>query len=304
MRFLLRVHPDPKNKTNNGPLFWWDSVWLNQVCWGEVDCEAHWSVIYCAAHRAANHHSLKRTVTTTTLIKAPVKRGSRSCKRCRAAGVKWRDDMEAIWSWVWCNLIGLSLHIKQRYGRGRNDVYRGSGGEETERSGKGRDEDMEIKEGREVKGGRREETLKQRKVGWGGKGELAWKAGRRGGGDGRVRSRERRLERRKKDLPWLCALEGKWETRTSNTSGAHKHHRICPVDNILQPADLQREKEDYDEKIQSERGGKARKKGSQRHKERGISVTMNAIQLQRASVGEGVPPCPHKTLIWNQLTPV
>lgn len=47
--------------------FWWDLLWLNQVYWGEVDCEAHWSVIYWAAHCIANHYSLKRTVATHLL---------------------------------------------------------------------------------------------------------------------------------------------------------------------------------------------------------------------------------------------
>ncbi len=105
--------------------------------------------------------------------------------------------------------------------------------------------------------------------------------------------REKRLVKRKKYLPWPCALLGKWEARASNTSGAHQHHLICCVDNILTASslDLHREKEDCAER-QTQFGDSGRN-------------TTNAIQLQRGSVGQEDPRCPRcpKTLIWNQLPP-
>lgn len=220
------------------------SVWLNQVCWGEVDYQAHWSIIFCSAHCAANHHSLKRH-RYNTFIKTPLMRGSISsggCEHSRAARVKWHDDMEVIWSWVWCNLIGLSLHIKQRGYRWRNDdVFTGTG---TKRSGEEGVKEMDIEKVREVRAWgkvRRKEWWEEQVCG------QVWKWSKMWGVGGRVKrgwEGQKQRKKREKYLPWPCALLGKWQIRASNTNGAHKYQLICPVDNILKTSslDLQREK--------------------------------------------------------------
>lgn len=256
---------------------------LLRWCWLESTPE---HCILCGTLRSKS--SQLDAHSYNTFIKNPSEAwqpGQLGCKRCRAARVKWHDDVEVIWSWALCYLIGQSLHIKQRDGRGRDDV--------------------ETREGREVRGGLREGRSDEGNR-WG-RGWMA-KVGSRGlkskekldvvdkGGIGHhLKGKGREEEGRdveserterwlgKRNLPWLCALLGTWETRASSTSGAHKHHLICPVDNILTTSslDLRRERIDYVEKKQSKR---ERKGGfSDRN-------AMNAIQLRRASQG---PPCPH-----------
>ena len=86
-----------------------------------------------------------------------------------------------------------------------------------------------------------------------------------------------------KHLPWLCAFEGKWDTRTSNTSGANKHHLYFPMENILTTSslDLHKEKEYDVDKMQSREKNQERKSLRERKKEKGnFSDFMNAIQLQ------------------------
>lgn len=99
--FLWRLHPDFWHtwkktwpKTDSSPVFDDHSVWLNRVWWGEADCEAHWSVIYCAAH-CTNHHILKCAVTThyNTFIKTPVEHGSIGSRVAQ----EWDDIMIQRW---------------------------------------------------------------------------------------------------------------------------------------------------------------------------------------------------------------
>lgn len=110
-----------------------------------------WGWLWSTVEHYIAQHIAQQIITAwsyNSFIIAPLKHGSIISGVASVAMLAgWNDIMiSVIWSWAWCNLIGLSLHIKQRDGRGRNVE---TGEEKTDRSGEGREKDMEIKEGRE-----------------------------------------------------------------------------------------------------------------------------------------------------------
>ncbi|KAF3839975.1 hypothetical protein F7725_018692 [Dissostichus mawsoni] len=84
---------------------------------------------------------------------------------------------------------------------------------------------------------------------------------------------------------------GKWDTRTSNTSGANKHHLYFPMDNILTTSslDLHKEKEYYVDKMQSTEGKIKRESHSEKERrKRGISRA--ALSYQEPSLRSRTKP--------------